>query len=95
MNQLRLTGDSTAGQCRLGPLVFCAQDSYQLYSYCVHLMCILHKNVSHDLLKTHSERFETIFRQLKHFYMQISNISYLGQFITIPTLPLHPPNFVF
>ncbi|CAO1398062.1 unnamed protein product [Diamesa hyperborea] len=93
-NQLRLSTDSTAGQCRLRPLVSCVQDSIQLYDHCMHVMFYLHEKVSSDLLTGHRERFEIIFRQLKHFYMQIYDISYFEDLRSVLLLPAYLPNFV-
>lgn len=93
MNQHRLSADSTEGQCRLAPLAFCVQDSKQLFDHCVRLMFRLHANLSNDLLKGHRERFEIIFRQLKHFYMQVINISYFNDLSPLLMLPAFLPIF--
>ena len=60
----------------------------------MHMMFYLHEKVSSDLLIGHRERFEILFRQLKHFYMQVYDISYFEELRPVLLLPAYLPNFV-
>ncbi|XP_062561752.1 huntingtin-interacting protein 1 isoform X2 [Armigeres subalbatus] len=84
---------TSAGQCRLAPLIPCIQDSNPLYDFLVRIMFKLHANLPSDLLTGHRERFRTIFHQLKSFYNQSRNLQYFVNLITVPKLPDRPPNF--
>ncbi|EAT33144.1 AAEL014598-PA, partial [Aedes aegypti] len=84
---------TSAGQCRLAPLIPCIQDSNPLYDFVVRIMFKLHANLPSDLLTGHRERFRTIFHQLKSFYNQSRNLQYFVNLITVPKLPDAPPNF--
>lgn len=85
---------TSAGQCRLAPLIPCIQDSNQLYDFVVRLMFLLHANISEDLLTGHRERFRTLFRQLNSFYRQAGQLQYFSTLIKVPTLPREAPNFL-
>uniref|UniRef100_A0A1Q3FL40 Putative actin-binding protein n=1 Tax=Culex tarsalis TaxID=7177 RepID=A0A1Q3FL40_CULTA len=84
---------TSAGQCRLAPLIPCIQDSNPLYDFVVRIMFKLHANLPSDLLTGHRERFRTLFRQLKSFYNQSRNLQYFVNLITVPKLPDAQPNF--
>uniref|UniRef100_U5EQY1 Putative actin-binding protein n=1 Tax=Corethrella appendiculata TaxID=1370023 RepID=U5EQY1_9DIPT len=84
---------TSAGQCRLAPLIPLIQDSNPLYDFVVRIMFKLHANLPSDLLQGHRERFRTIFRQLKSFYDQARNLQYFVNLITVPKLPDTQPNF--
>ncbi|XP_058465660.1 huntingtin-interacting protein 1 isoform X3 [Malaya genurostris] len=84
---------TSAGQCRLAPLIPCIQDSNPLYDFVVRIMFKLHANLPSDLLTGHRERFRTLFQQLKSFYNQSRSLQYFVNLITVPRLPSSPPNF--
>uniref|UniRef100_A0A182J915 I/LWEQ domain-containing protein n=1 Tax=Anopheles atroparvus TaxID=41427 RepID=A0A182J915_ANOAO len=84
---------TSAGQCRLAPLIPCIQDSNPLYDILVRVMFKLHANLPSDLLTGHRQRFNTLFQQLKSFYGQSRNLQYFVNLITVPKLPDAPPNF--
>ncbi|XP_052896699.1 huntingtin-interacting protein 1-related protein isoform X2 [Anopheles moucheti] len=84
---------TSAGQCRLAPLIPCIQDSNPLYDMLVRVMFKLHANLPSDLLTGHRQRFGTLFHQLKSFYGQSRNLQYFVNLITVPKLPEAPPNF--
>ncbi|XP_058126010.1 huntingtin-interacting protein 1 isoform X1 [Anopheles coustani] len=84
---------TSAGQCRLAPLIPCIQDSNPLYDILVRVMFKLHANLPSDLLTGHRQRFNTLFHQLKSFYNQSRNLQYFVNLITVPKLPEAPPNF--
>uniref|UniRef100_A0A1Q3FKY2 Putative actin-binding protein n=1 Tax=Culex tarsalis TaxID=7177 RepID=A0A1Q3FKY2_CULTA len=84
---------TSAGQCRLAPLIPCIQDSNPLYDFVVRIMFKLHANLPSDLLTGHRERFRTLFHQLKSFYNQSRNLQYFVNLITVPKLPDAQPNF--
>lgn len=82
------------GQCRLAPLIPCVQDSNQLYDFVVRIMFKLHASLPDDLLTGHRDRFRTLFIQLKNFYNQAKELQYFVNLITVPILPVNPPNFL-
>ncbi|XP_031630264.1 huntingtin-interacting protein 1 isoform X3 [Contarinia nasturtii] len=84
---------TSAGQCRLSPLIPLIQDSSQLYDFLVRIMFKLHSNLPNDVLAGHRDRFRTIFTQLKSFYNQSRNLQYFVNLITVPKLPENAPNF--
>ncbi|XP_055619994.1 huntingtin-interacting protein 1 isoform X2 [Toxorhynchites rutilus septentrionalis] len=84
---------TSAGQCRLAPLIPCIQDSNPLYDFVVRIMFKLHANLPSDLLTGHRERFRALFPQLKSFYSHSRNLQYFVNLITVPKLPDAPPNF--
>lgn len=84
---------TSAGQCRLSPLIPLIQDSNQLYDFLVRIMFKLHGNLPSDVLQGHRDRFRAIFMQLKSFYGQSRNLQYFVNLITVPKLPESAPNF--
>lgn len=84
---------TSAGQCRLSPLIPLIQDSNQLYDFLVRIMFKLHGNLPNDVLQGHRDRFRAIFTQLKSFYCQSRNLQYFVNLITVPKLPESAPNF--
>lgn len=84
---------TSAGQCRLSPLIPLIQDSNQLYDFLVRIMFKLHGNLPNDVLQGHRDRFRAIFTQLKSFYGQSRNLQYFVNLITVPKLPENAPNF--
>lgn len=78
---------TTAGQCRLAPLIPCIQDASKLYDYCVKIMFKLHLTLPPDTLTGHRERFLAQFKSLRKFYENTSNMQYFKDLIAIPPLP--------
>lgn len=78
---------TSAGQCRLAPLIPCIQDASKLYDYCVKIMFKLHLTLPPDTLAGHRDRFLTQFKSLKKFYENTSNMQYFKDLIAIPPLP--------
>lgn len=78
---------TSAGQCRLAPLIGCIQDASKLYDYCVKIMFKLHLSLPPDTLAGHRERFLTQFKSLRKFYENTSNMQYFKDLIAIPPLP--------
>ncbi|KAG5887497.1 hypothetical protein JTB14_023682 [Gonioctena quinquepunctata] len=94
LNMARSNSMTSAGQCRLSPLVPCIQDACKLYDYCVKIMFKLHMTLPPDTLSGHRERFLKQFKALKKFYESTSNLQYFKDLIAIPPLPENPPNFL-
>ncbi|XP_055701906.1 huntingtin-interacting protein 1 isoform X2 [Phlebotomus papatasi] len=84
---------TSAGQCRVAPLIPCIQDSSPLYDFLVRIMFKLHSNLPSELLTGHRERFRTAFNQLAKFYDESRSLQYFVSLITVPQLPPHAPNF--
>lgn len=78
---------TSAGQCRLAPLIPCIQDSSQLYDFCVKILFKLHASLPPDLLSGHRQRFLKQFNELRQFYLTASTLQYFKTLIQIPLLP--------
>ncbi|XP_050515258.1 huntingtin-interacting protein 1 isoform X1 [Diabrotica virgifera virgifera] len=87
LNMARSNSMTSAGQCRLAPLIPCILDASKLYDYCVKIMFKLHMTLPPDTLSGHRERFLKQFRLLKKFYESTSNLQYFKELIAIPPLP--------
>ncbi|XP_066249187.1 huntingtin-interacting protein 1 isoform X2 [Euwallacea similis] len=94
LNMARSNSMTSAGQCRLAPLIPCIQDAWKLYDYCVRMLFKLHAILLPDVLSGHRERFMKQFKALKKFYENTSNMQYFKDLIAIPPLPDNPPNFL-
>ncbi|XP_059481934.1 huntingtin-interacting protein 1 isoform X2 [Neocloeon triangulifer] len=94
LDMSRSNSMTSSGQCRLAPLIPCIQDSSQLYDYCVKMLFKLHGSLPPDVVSGHRERFLKIFKDLKQFYINASNLQYFKNLIQIPLLPDSPPNFL-
>ncbi|XP_008198412.1 huntingtin-interacting protein 1 isoform X2 [Tribolium castaneum] len=94
LDMARSNSMTSAGQCRLAPLIPCIQDASKLYDYCVKILFKLHFALPPDLLSGHRQRFLKQFKQLKSFYQNTSNLQYFKDLIAIPPLPENPPNFL-
>lgn len=94
LNMARSNSMTSAGQCRLAPLIPCIQDASKLYDYCVKMLFKLHMTLPPDVLAGHRERFIKQFRLLRRFYESTSNLQYFKDLIAIPPLPENPPNFL-
>ncbi|CAF2143422.1 unnamed protein product [Rotaria magnacalcarata] len=93
LDQSRANSMTTAGQCRLHPLIICVQDSSLLYDYIVKVLFKLHDSLPGDTLQGHRQRLIDQFRRLKRFYEQASTLQYFKDLIKVPLLPDSPPNF--
>ncbi|CAF1396130.1 unnamed protein product [Adineta steineri] len=93
LDQSRANSMTTAGQCRLHPLILCIQDSSILYDYIVKVLFKLHDSLPGDTLQGHRQRLIEQFRRLKRFYEQSSTLQYFRDLIKVPSLPDQPPNF--
>ncbi|CAF3906000.1 unnamed protein product [Rotaria sordida] len=93
LDQSRANSMTTAGQCRLHPLIICIQDSSLLYDYIVKVLFKLHDSLPGDTLQGHRQRLNDQFRRLKRFYEQSSTLQYFKDLIKVPILPDSPPNF--
>lgn len=83
----RANSMTSAGQCRLAPLIPCIQDASKLYDYCVRILFRLHVLLPPDTLEGHRDRFLTQFKKLKKFYQNTNNLQYFRDLITVPPLP--------
>jgi huntingtin interacting protein 1 len=87
LDMSRSNSMTSSGQCRLAPLIPCIQDSSQLYDYCVKMLFKLHAMLPPDVVSGHRDRFLKIFKDLKLFYINASNLQYFKNLIQIPLLP--------
>lgn len=87
LDMARSNSMTSAGQCRLAPLIPCIQDASKLYDYCVKILFRLHLSLPPDVLSGHRHRFLKQFKVLKQFYQNTSNLQYFKELIAIPPLP--------
>ncbi|KAK6473443.1 huntingtin-interacting protein 1-like isoform X1 [Huso huso] len=102
LDMSRSVSVTTAGQCRLAPLIQVILDCSHLYDYIVKLLFKLHSCLPADTLQGHRDRFQEQFRKLKDLFYRSSNLQYFKRLIQIPQLPeprlsvplRTPPNFL-
>ncbi|XP_043924850.1 huntingtin-interacting protein 1-related protein isoform X2 [Protopterus annectens] len=94
MNTSIAFSQTSAGQCRLAPLIQVIQDCSHLYHYLVKLMFKLHSCLPADTLEGHRARFNEQFHSLKNFFNRTRDLLYFKRLIQIPRLPESPPNFL-
>lgn len=87
LDMSRSNSMTSAGQCRLAPLIPCIQDASKLYDYCVKILFRLHSSLPPDILTGHRERFLKQFKNLKVFYQNTNALQYFKDLITVPPLP--------
>ncbi|XP_061066319.1 huntingtin-interacting protein 1 isoform X2 [Eubalaena glacialis] len=94
LDMSRSVSVTTAGQCRLAPLIQVILDCSHLYDYTVKLLFKLHSCLPADTLQGHRDRFMEQFTKLKDLFYRSSNLQYFKRLIQIPQLPDNPPNFL-
>ncbi|KFO35487.1 Huntingtin-interacting protein 1, partial [Fukomys damarensis] len=109
LDMSRSVSVTTAGQCRLAPLIQVILDCSHLYDYTVKLLFKLHSceyagcslfmrlgpgGLPADTLQGHRDRFMEQFTKLKDLFHRSSNLQYFKRLIQIPQLPENPPNFL-
>ncbi|RXM94104.1 Huntingtin-interacting protein 1 [Acipenser ruthenus] len=87
LDMSRSVSVTTAGQCRLAPLIQVILDCSHLYDYIVKLLFKLHSCLPADTLQGHRDRFQEQFRKLKDLFYRSSNLQYFKRLIQIPQLP--------
>uniref|UniRef100_A0A1Y1LZE4 ENTH domain-containing protein n=1 Tax=Photinus pyralis TaxID=7054 RepID=A0A1Y1LZE4_PHOPY len=87
LDMSRSNSMTSAGQCRLAPLIMCIQDASRLYDYCVKILFRLHSSLPSDILIGHRDRFFKQFKELKQFYQNTNALQYFRNLITVPPLP--------
>ena len=87
LDMSRANSMTSAGQCRLAPLIPCIQDSSCLYDYCVKVLFKLHAVLPPGTLDGHRSRFNSQFSSLKQFYVSSSHLQYFKNLIQVPLLP--------
>uniref|UniRef100_A0A8C7A9S0 Huntingtin interacting protein 1 n=1 Tax=Neovison vison TaxID=452646 RepID=A0A8C7A9S0_NEOVI len=94
LDMSRSVSVTTAGQCRLAPLIQVILDCSHLYDYTVKLLFKLHSCLPADTLQGHRDRFMEQFTKLKDLFYRSSNLQYFKRLIQTPQLPENPPNFL-
>ncbi|XP_051691422.2 huntingtin-interacting protein 1 isoform X3 [Oryctolagus cuniculus] len=94
LDMSRSVSVTTAGQCRLAPLIQVILDCSHLYDYTVKLLFKLHSCLPADTLQGHRDRFMEQFTKLKDLFYRSSNLQYFKRLFQIPQLPENPPNFL-
>ncbi|XP_028318296.1 huntingtin-interacting protein 1-related protein-like [Gouania willdenowi] len=85
---------TSAGQCRLTPLIPLILDSSFIYHFSVRLLFKLHSRIAPDVLLGHRERFRDLFMSLVQFFNRAREEEFFKSIIQIPDLPDGPPNFL-
>ncbi|CAC5398125.1 HIP1 [Mytilus coruscus] len=84
LDMSRSNSMTNSGQCRLAPLILCIQDSCQLYDYIVKSLFRLHSSLPPDTLSGHRDRFLSMYKRLKQFYLSSSNLQYFKNLVQVP-----------
>jgi hypothetical protein len=74
-------------ECKISSLVPLIEESFNLYKFLTSLFTLFADVVERDIFESFEIRYRTLFRNLKKFYHECSNIRYLTSLIQIPTLP--------
>lgn len=94
MDVVRWSSLVPQGQCLLAPLILVIVDTSKFYDYLVKMIFKLHSKLPPDALAGHRERFNGIFRKMKKFYEEATNLQYFKYLVSIPSLPSQAPNFL-
>ncbi|KAJ2780901.1 sla2 Src-like adaptor 2 [Coemansia javaensis] len=81
-------------ECRIASLVPLVEESYGIYKFATHMLIAMHQRVdgAEEALEPLRKRYNERFYALRRFYHECSNLRYLTSLISVPSLPLHPPN---
>ncbi|XP_041826400.1 huntingtin-interacting protein 1-related protein-like isoform X2 [Melanotaenia boesemani] len=85
---------TSAGKCRLTPLIPLILDCSFLYHFSVRLLFKLHSRIAPEVLLGHRERFRDLFMSLTQFFNRAREMEFFKSVIQIPDLPDGPPNFL-
>ncbi|VDK62200.1 unnamed protein product [Anisakis simplex] len=94
MDVVRWSSMVPQGQCLLAPLILVILDTSKFYDYLVKIIFKLHEQIPPDALSGHRERFGGIFRKMKAFYEEATNLQYFKYLVSVPKLPSLAPNFL-
>ncbi|KAI0476218.1 ANTH-domain-containing protein [Xylariaceae sp. FL0804] len=82
-------------ECRISAIVPLVQESYGIYKFITSMLRAMHSTTGdNDALAPLRERYGAQHHRLVNFYYECSNLRYLTSLITIPKLPLEPPNLL-
>ncbi|KAJ8102852.1 ANTH domain-containing protein [Lipomyces tetrasporus] len=83
----------SSNECRISSLVALVHESYGIYKFVTSMLRAMHATTnSDDALEPLRIRYEAQHHRLVKFYDECANLRYLTSLISIPKLPLDPPD---
>ncbi|KAK9459953.1 ANTH domain-containing protein [Lipomyces oligophaga] len=83
----------SSNECRISSLVGLVYESYGIYRFVTSMLRAMHASTnSDDALEPLRIRYEAQHHRLHKFYYECSNLRYLTSLISIPKLPIDPPD---
>ncbi|KAK9464266.1 ANTH domain-containing protein [Lipomyces arxii] len=83
----------SSNECRISSLVALVHESYGIYKFITSMLRAMHKSTnSDDALEPLRIRYEAQHHRLFRFYEECSTLRYLTSLISIPKLPMDPPD---
>ncbi|XBW37308.1 hypothetical protein QEN19_002890 [Hanseniaspora menglaensis] len=88
-----LSNSETRSECKISALVPLVSESYGVYKFITSMLRAMFKQTGDDdALLPLKDSFEAQHSDLFKFYSKCSSLDYLSTLITIPKLPINPPN---
>ncbi|KAK9469970.1 ANTH domain-containing protein, partial [Dipodascopsis tothii] len=83
----------SSNECRISSLVPLVHESYGIYKFITSMLRAMHATTQSDeALEPLRIRYVSQHHRLVKFYYECANLRYLTSLITIPKLPVDPPN---
>ncbi|KAK9448614.1 ANTH domain-containing protein [Limtongia smithiae] len=83
----------SSNECRISSLVGLVHESYGIYKFVTSMLRAMHATTnSDDALEPLRIRYEAQHHRLVEFYYDCANLRYLTSLISIPKLPIDPPD---
>ncbi|KAK9318648.1 ANTH domain-containing protein [Lipomyces starkeyi] len=83
----------SSNECRISSLVALVHESYGIYKFVTSMLRAMHATTNSDeALEPLRIRYEAQHHRLVKFYDECANLRYLTSLISIPKLPLDPPD---
>ncbi|SSD58689.1 related to cytoskeleton assembly control protein Sla2 [Saccharomycodes ludwigii] len=87
------SGRSKHNECKISAFIPLVSESYGIYKFITSMLRAMYQQLgSEEALTPLRERFDSQHYMLFEFYADCSSIKYLTSLITIPRLPVDPPN---
>eukprot|EP00111_Clytia_hemisphaerica_P019398 TCONS_00057251-protein len=94
LDKSKNTSQIASFQCRIAALVPILKECSGMYDVLVLVLTKLHKNLPPDSLDGHRDRFNLQHRRLRTFCFESSNLQYITNLTSIPSIPESPPDFL-
>ncbi|KAK9478446.1 ANTH domain-containing protein [Lipomyces japonicus] len=83
----------SSNECRISSLVGLVHESYGIYKFITSMLRAMHKTTNSDeALEPLRIRYEAQHHRLVKFYYECANLRYLTSLISVPKLPIDPPD---